>query len=908
MKKLTCFILCISLLLFYQTGTSQSSVQKSLLSPSRGNHEMRFTVEATVMDNDSWCLISWPWPAYPWEYAYDDDEADDFMVYQNPGSQHANKFSPFAYPVIVTGGRIFVGDGSFPGPFLGSSFRIIVYDDNGENGFPGTALDSMDVSVINYGWVEFEGMTAQIEEGDFYLAMKQLAPAPNAAPVGVDTDVPTYFISYSKYGNNSWNLSPLQDFMIRALVNGYYEPSREIENFEVSRFSGFDLNGSPLLGDTTVLDTVYESSFEDYSWEDLPPGYYAYGIKTHFTSSGWSDYDVSNIVSHGLYFYTPECFYQSDTGSMPLVVCPPLNETDSVPENFLGYNLYFDNEWLAFLLPETSSFDPAVYFPGGLDPGTFSFSLTALYDLSQFGYPGETSESVILTSAYFLRYGYPLDFLESWDDGSFGANSWSSGGDNWSVSGNEGNPFPSATFSGNPALENYFMALESYPFLADSMTEGKLFLDFDARLDNASASGTEYLNIQAWDWQSRAWSTVYTYSNASGSFDWISAHLDISAYAMNRVFRLRFAAEGENSENLLAWHLDNIHVYRFCSSPLSLEVNGAIDGMHLDWNGIETNQWMHWDDGLNSGIGIGTGGSAEFDVAVRWTSEQLAYFDGDTLTDVGFFPIEEAATYRIRVWIGPGAANLIYDTEVDNPIIGQWNYISLIYPVMIDSDLELWVGYNVDTPEGHPAGVDNGPAIDGYGNMINFGGWQTLLQNNPNLDYNWNIMAYLRHNMDGHQIKYAIYRSDDLGPYYLRDRTDHPYYDDDSVCMLPPFYHSYKITALYIFGNDTCESDYSNEASDNCTGIPETQKNSLKIYPNPASDVIYVESTKDIEGVEVIDGRGEVVKRNRGDKGMGRQGDGETRRIGLTGLAPGLYLVRVVTAGGIVTEKVLIVK
>ncbi len=39
--------------------------------------------------------------------------------------------------------------------------------------------------------------------------------------------------------------------------------------------------------------------------------------------------------------------------------------------------------------------------------------------------------------------------------------------------------------------------------------------------------------------------------------------------------------------------------------------------------------------------------------------------------------------------------------------------------------------------------MDDGPAIDGYGNMMNFGGWQTLLQLNPDLDYNWNISAHV---------------------------------------------------------------------------------------------------------------------------------------------------------------------
>ncbi len=52
------------------------------------------------------------------------------------------------------------------------------------------------------------------------LAMYQAADAQHAAPVGVDLDNPTYFRSYNKFQANEWILSPLQDFMIRAWVDG----------------------------------------------------------------------------------------------------------------------------------------------------------------------------------------------------------------------------------------------------------------------------------------------------------------------------------------------------------------------------------------------------------------------------------------------------------------------------------------------------------------------------------------------------------------------------------------------------------------------------------------------------------------------------------------------------------------
>src|SRR5665811_105093 len=57
-----------------------------------------------------------------------------------------------------------------------------------------------------------------------------------------------------------------------------------------------------------------------------------------------------------------------------------------------------------------------------------------------------------------------------------------------------------------------------------------------------------------------------------------------------------------------------------------------IDYNELSWIPPESNccdNTIHWDDGVYSGNSIGTGGAVEFDVAARWTPEQLSpYHDG----------------------------------------------------------------------------------------------------------------------------------------------------------------------------------------------------------------------------------------------------------------------------------------
>jgi len=168
---------------------------------------------------------------------------------------------------------------------------------------------------------------------------------------------------------------------------------------------------------------------------------------------------------------------------------------------------------------------------------------------------------------------------------------------------------------------------------------------------------------------SQEWSTVAEYSNADGDIPWTSEHLNIKAYAMDKVFKIRFHAMGVNSIDILSWFVDNIHVYRTCDAPteLTADYNYQPVGIELNWTEPETDdidEWIHWDDGVNAGNSIGTGAAVEFDVAARWEPAQLAVYEGASVTEIAFFPAEVQCTYNVRVWIGAGAANMVVDQNV----------------------------------------------------------------------------------------------------------------------------------------------------------------------------------------------------------------------------------------------------
>jgi len=287
-------------------------------------------VIATKNLEDTECDVEW-WSYNPeYEIIYDDGQADDYFCWTIAGNANAVKFTPlpWTYPVNITGGKVYVGDGSFPSGanFLGTTFKIIVFDDDGPDGFPGTKLDSVEVVVNNYFWVDFNILDATIYDGDFYIAMFQQTIPPDVAPVGIDYTIPTAYRSYNYDAcTDIWALSPYQDFMIRAIVTAANEKelqtypakekllkpenkniaSRDVTGYKIVRYSDFDPDSIPSSGTTNLLlENTLEIVYSDTAFGGLEGGWYAYGVAARYDQNGyvWSDYTISNIVGHNNYF------------------------------------------------------------------------------------------------------------------------------------------------------------------------------------------------------------------------------------------------------------------------------------------------------------------------------------------------------------------------------------------------------------------------------------------------------------------------------------------------------------------------------------------------------------------------------------------------------------------------------
>jgi hypothetical protein len=548
------------------------------------------------------------------------------------------------------------------------------------------------------------------------------------------------------------------------------------------------------------------------------------------------------LFSASAQYYPPPACIQYDNGV--LTVCPP----DSVPSysgGLLGYNLYQDGQYLVYV-PASDPADSVEYtFDPLPDPGARSFCAKAVY---QNWISDEICDSTL------LRYGFELPFEEDWSSGTFEANNWTTDETAWCISSDEGNPGPCAKFNGSAGLQNYSEVLISYPILGDSIFFDYLHIDFDFKLNSLNSTGNENLLYQLWDWSSDEWhSPASIANNSNGSINW--THRSLTLGIRENVIKIRFIAEGQNSGDIEGWHLDNIVIHRDCLAPF--ELNTIINDdqkVELFWavpscgNGYAP---LCWSSNVNYEY-IGTGLAAEFDVAGRWTSADLNNYNGKYIEAISIYPGEANAQYSVRIWEGDSAV-LVYEKQVENPQIHDWTYVQLDTLYEIDASKTLWIGYHIQASEGYPAGVDAGPAHNGSGNMMYWEGqWQTLLEVNSSLDYNWMITAHVAWGPPFY-CGSRIYRSINGGEY---DRImDGPMIGDFVDEEADPMdLNCYLVTNVFAQLGDTCESGFSPESCITSAGVPGLGNLTGELlYPNPAKDLVNIEFPSEMgQGEKII--------------------------------------------------------
>ena len=325
----------------------------------------------------------------------------------------------------------------------------------------------------------------------------------------------------------------------------------------------------------------------------------------------------------------------------------------------------------------------------------------------------------------------------------------------------------------NPNMMNYIYSdLYTLPnnglIRADFMIRGSFEdPDYDP---NATLDILDY-----WGWQISpdAGTTWYAMSNPYGApggqnFVYVDApddfvfatesyNLDgyISEYAGQTVqFRWYFKSDGDApiGEGIMIDDFTIFHVLELdAPKNLTAELHGS--SVILNWDDPSatdpvTPGWISH-SGNDYHDAIGTNAAAQFHVAHRFTPAQLADLTvaGGLLTKVAFMPHEPGATYTVKVWTGgttvANAGTLVAEQAVtQNLTMDAWNEVVLTTPVNVPVNQEIRIGYHINTPSGYPAGIDNTATVEGFGNLIDFGGWNTLV-GLADITGNWLIKGFV---------------------------------------------------------------------------------------------------------------------------------------------------------------------
>ncbi len=392
------------------------------------------------------------------------------------------------------------------------------------------------------------------------------------------------------------------------------------------------------------------------------------------------------------------------------------------------------------------------------------------------------------------------------------------------------------------------------------------------------------------------------------------------------VYCIRMVYGGELDGDYYSMSCDECVIASFpayCDPPTKLEAENYYDnesdfGTLIYWGDrpAPINKWLHYDNGIFKNS---VGGDDETVIfwSVRFDAEDLIDYQGTELKKISLFDIS-AGSYQLWVYVGGDEApdNMVVFQEMTLTGSFSWHE-QTIYPALeIPLKEPIWIVVGQQGLSRPAAACDDMGNPDGRWVSLNGTEWHDL--HYFNLHYTWMLRAFVSNrrgimqplNNDGFSLyQYNLYRSFDNvdyqkiatvpaveGQLYYRYR--------DVLTGNPNSKFFYKLTALYFSEEgEECESDYAASLHypdqnfvmvDDHWGTIENQVGVLRIYPNPTSDVLYVEADAMVH-LNLFNSMGQCV--------MDKDVVGDALQIDLSGFSDGIYLLGVTTENGILCKR-----
>jgi hypothetical protein len=154
--------------------------------------------------------------------------------------------------------------------------------------------------------------------------------------------------------------------------------------------------------------------------------------------------------------------------------------------------------------------------------------------------------------------------------------------------------------------------------------------------------------------------------------------------------------------------------------------------------------WLSYDtEFVGSSAGLATPGV--YRIAARWPANSLTDYAGAAISRMLYFPISSTIAYTLKVWKGMNAEIVVHTQSVSPVQLNEYNEVILSSPVIIEPGEDYWFGIEIQQLLEYDFGAafDSGPAVVGFGDMINIGGgWESFY--NYGFNNNWLIRAFVQ--------------------------------------------------------------------------------------------------------------------------------------------------------------------
>ena len=327
------------------------------------------------------------------------------------------------------------------------------------------------------------------------------------------------------------------------------------------------------------------------------------------------------------------------------------------------------------------------------------------------------------------------------------------------------------------------------------------------------------------------------------------------------------------------------------ANSLTAEVDSRKDRINLKWQrrGLQPNDDVaiqesnivvnrNTDDASNL---FEQNNVSNYRISSKWTPADMDAYKSVTIKAIKFIPTSGMESCVIKI---KQDGKDLYSKTVNSLIWGQYNTFTLETPVAVDVSKDFFIGYEVVNAESLIASYSGTPIVSER-NMLWYDS-KNYYAETFGISGNWNIMASATA-VEKSDFWYSIYRDDEL----LMSGITKGDYTDYKPDMSRKS-HCYTVDVTFRSGRVT-------NGDTECINLPDLNNPAILLYDKTSKQVRIVPKSK-VHSIHIYNLQGQTISKQGGISDL------TPITINTESWGTGVYIIRIKTDQGNVTEKVLI--